>query len=164
MGVGAIPGCPLNNSSLSTISIRPVTKLLLPIGKTDSANQELRLRFVSVWWSLPQIRLEDQLPPGIGLKYSTDAVVRVSSPGSSASGLVRCPTDTCAAQNLLNTTVSLGKLRGRFHEYRGIPVLVTYHPAYLLPHRSPEKKRDVWDDMKVLLTRMGRPIPARSSS
>jgi uracil-DNA glycosylase len=67
----------------------------------------------------------------------------------------------CAAQNLLNTTAPIGKLRGRFHEFRGIPVLVTYHPAYLLPHRSPEKKRDVWEDMKMLLTRMGRPIPEK---
>src|SRR5262245_28613687 len=72
-----------------------------------------------------------------------------------------CALGSCAAQNLLNTSTSIGKLRGRFHEFRGIPVLVTYHPAYLLPHRSPEKKRDVWEDMKVLLTRMGRPIPAR---
>ena len=67
-----------------------------------------------------------------------------------------------AASALLGTTQSLGKLRGRFHEYKGIPVMVTYHPAYLLPHRSPEKKRDVWEDMKMLLTRMGREIPART--
>ena len=65
----------------------------------------------------------------------------------------------CAAQNLLQTTVPLGKLRGKFHQYRGIPVLCTYHPAYLLPHRAPEKKADVWEDMKMLLTAMGRPIP-----
>ena len=61
-----------------------------------------------------------------------------------------------AVTNLLNTTQALGKLRGRFHDYQGIPVMVTYHPAYLLPHRSPEKKRDVWEDMKMLLTKMGR--------
>jgi DNA polymerase len=66
----------------------------------------------------------------------------------------------CAAQNLLNTTLSIGKLRGQFQEYRGIPVLCTYHPAYLL--RSPDKKRDVWEDMKKLLQRLGRPIPAGS--
>lgn len=65
----------------------------------------------------------------------------------------------CAAQNLLSTTLSVGKLRGRLHEYNGIPVLVTYHPAYLLPGRSPHKKRDVWEDMKMLLNAMGRPIP-----
>jgi uracil-DNA glycosylase len=62
----------------------------------------------------------------------------------------------CAAQNLLNTKLSIGKLRGQFHEYRGIPVLCTYHPAFLL--RSPDKKRDVWQDMKQLLQRLGRPV------
>jgi DNA polymerase len=72
-----------------------------------------------------------------------------------------CALGGCAAQNLLGTTMSLGRLRGRFHDYKGIPVLCTYHPAYLLPHRSPEKKRDVWEDMKLLLARMGRPIPQR---
>lgn len=72
-----------------------------------------------------------------------------------------CALGSCAAQNLLNTTTSLGKLRGRFHDYHGIPVLVTYHPAYLLPHRNPDKKKDVWEDMKMLLARMGKPIPRK---
>ena len=65
----------------------------------------------------------------------------------------------CAAMNLLQTNVPIGKLRGRFHDFKGIPVLATYHPAFLLPHRSPSKKKDVWEDMKMLLTRMGRTIP-----
>jgi DNA polymerase len=79
-----------------------------------------------------------------------------------------CTLGGCAAQNLLQTTQSLGRLRGRFHDYKGIPVLCTYHPAYLLPHRSPDKqtelerKKAVWEDMKLLLARMGRPVPARS--
>jgi DNA polymerase len=72
-----------------------------------------------------------------------------------------CALGSTAATYLLNTTQSIGKLRGRFHDYRGIPVLCTYHPAFLLPHRSPEKKREVWEDMKRLLERMGRPVPAR---
>jgi uracil-DNA glycosylase family 4 len=72
-----------------------------------------------------------------------------------------CTLGGCAAQNLLNTTMSLGKLRGRFHDYRGIAVLCTYHPAYLLPHRSPEKKREVWEDMQLLIARMGRILPGR---
>lgn len=67
-----------------------------------------------------------------------------------------CALGACAAQNLLDTKAPIGRLRGQFHAYRGIPVLCTYHPAYLL--RSPEKKRDVWEDMKKLLHRMGRPI------
>src|ERR1019366_8971915 len=52
----------------------------------------------------------------------------------------------CAANNLLQNTISVGKLRGRFHQYKDIPVMVTYHPAYLLPHRSPQSKREVWED------------------
>lgn len=51
-----------------------------------------------------------------------------------------------AAQNLLDTKVPIGKLRGNFHDYRGTKVMPTFHPAYLL--RDPHKKREVWDDMK----------------
>jgi uracil-DNA glycosylase len=68
----------------------------------------------------------------------------------------------CAATNLLQSTLSVGKLRGRFHDYRGIPVMVTYHPAYLLPHKRPDMKREVWNDMKMLLEKMGRPVPQKS--
>lgn len=64
-----------------------------------------------------------------------------------------------AAQNMLATTTPIGKLRGKFHEYNGVPLMVTYHPAYLLPHRAPHMKAEVWADMKMLLTKMGRPIP-----
>ena len=67
-----------------------------------------------------------------------------------------CALGACAAQNLLDTKAAIGRLRGQLHSYRGIPVLCTYHPAYLL--RSPERKRDVWEDMKKLLERMGRPV------
>lgn len=74
-----------------------------------------------------------------------------------------CALGGCAAQNLLNTTVPLGKLRGRFHDYKGIPVIVTYHPAYLLPHRAPHMKKEVWTDMKMLLARMGRPVPEKTT-
>jgi uracil-DNA glycosylase family 4 len=72
-----------------------------------------------------------------------------------------CALGACAAQNLLGTSLGIGKLRGRFHDYKGIPVMCTYHPAFLLPGRSPHRKRDVWEDMKKLLERMGRPIPGR---
>src|SRR5262249_811754 len=73
-----------------------------------------------------------------------------------------CALGGCAATNLLNTTKSLGMLRGKFHDYKGIPVMVTYHPEFLLPHRSPEKKGEVWEDMKMLLARMGRAVPAKT--
>ncbi len=54
-----------------------------------------------------------------------------------------------AAQNLLQTDTPIGKLRGRVHTLPGseIPVVVTYHPAYLL--RSPAEKRKAWDDLKL---------------
>jgi DNA polymerase len=52
-----------------------------------------------------------------------------------------------AAQNLLGSSTPIGKMRGREYRYAdtGIPVVVTYHPAYLL--RSPLEKRKVWDDL-----------------
>jgi DNA polymerase len=53
-----------------------------------------------------------------------------------------------SAQNLLATDVSLGRLRGRVHEFGpfATPLIVTYHPAYLL--RSPGEKRKAWEDLK----------------
>ena len=53
-----------------------------------------------------------------------------------------------AAQNLLGTTTAIGRLRGQVHRepVSGTPVLVTYHPAYLL--RSPGEKRKSWEDLK----------------
>lgn len=53
-----------------------------------------------------------------------------------------------AAQALLGTQEAVGRLRGRWHDYRGIPLRVTYHPAALL--RNEGYKRDVWEDMKTL--------------
>ncbi|MBI3091398.1 MAG: uracil-DNA glycosylase [Candidatus Tectomicrobia bacterium] len=57
-----------------------------------------------------------------------------------------CTLGTVATQTLLRSQASIGDLRGRFHTYEGIPVMPTYHPAYLL--RNPEQKRAVWEDMK----------------
>jgi len=62
-----------------------------------------------------------------------------------------------AAQTLLETKEGITKLRGRFHDYHGIPLLPTFHPAYLL--RNPAQKKTVWEDMKLLLRHMGRPVP-----
>ena len=50
-----------------------------------------------------------------------------------------------AAQSLLKTSEPIGRLRGRLHEVQGTPVVVTYHPAYLL--RNPVDKGLVWDDL-----------------
>ena len=55
-----------------------------------------------------------------------------------------------AAQNLLKTDAPIGKLRAKLHYYQDIPVVVLYHPAYLL--RSPLEKRRAWDDLRFALT------------
>ena len=54
-----------------------------------------------------------------------------------------------SAQNLLQTDTPIGKLRGRVHRFRdtGIPLVATYHPAYLL--RSPVEKRKAWQDLQL---------------
>jgi DNA polymerase len=57
-----------------------------------------------------------------------------------------------AAQNLLKTDTPIGKLRGRVHRYGDIPLVVTYHPAYLL--RSPSEKRKAWDDLRLAVSSM----------
>jgi DNA polymerase len=54
---------------------------------------------------------------------------------------------TFAAQSLLETKLSIGKLRGSVHRYHGIPVIVTYHPAALL--RNPAWKRPTWEDVQL---------------
>jgi DNA polymerase len=54
---------------------------------------------------------------------------------------------TFAAQTLLNTTLSIGKLRGQIHRYYGVPLVVTYHPAALL--RNPGWKRPTWEDVQL---------------
>ena len=55
---------------------------------------------------------------------------------------------TFATQAILETEVGIGRLRGRFHAMGPIRVMPTYHPAFLL--RSPERKKDVWADMKLV--------------
>ena len=70
-----------------------------------------------------------------------------------------------AVRALLETTSSLGRLRGRFHDFRldpdgpPIKVMPTYHPAYLL--RSPREKGKTWEDMKMVMTELGIEIPER---
>ena len=73
-----------------------------------------------------------------------------------------CCLGTVAAQHLLGTTIPVGKLRGKIHEYRGTKVVVTYHPSYLL--RNPAAKKDTWADIRILLSEMGLPVPERTGS
>ena len=63
-----------------------------------------------------------------------------------------CCLGAVAAQNLLDCTTPIGKLRGVLHDYLGIRVVCTYHPAYLL--RNPPAKKSTWEDIQLLLDAM----------
>ena len=58
-----------------------------------------------------------------------------------------------AAQALLRDQTPITRLRGQWREYEGIPVMPTFHPAYLL--RSPQEKAKVWEDLQRVMARLG---------
>lgn len=64
-----------------------------------------------------------------------------------------------AVRSVLNTTAPVGRLRGKFHSYKGARVMVTYHPSYLL--RNEDAKRFTWEDMQMLMKAMGLTIPGK---
>jgi DNA polymerase len=64
-----------------------------------------------------------------------------------------------AAQTLLRETTPISRLRGRWFEYGGAKLMPTFHPAYLL--RSPEEKKKAWEDLKVVMAELGRPLARR---
>jgi uracil-DNA glycosylase family 4 len=63
-----------------------------------------------------------------------------------------------AVQGLLGIRSSMRELRGRWHDYNETPLMITYHPAYLLRNQMPSEKRKVWEDMLLVLERLERPI------
>lgn len=62
-----------------------------------------------------------------------------------------------AMEGLLNKS-GIMKLRGQWHTYRGIPLMPTYHPAYLLRNQSFAEKRKVWEDLMAVMEKLGLPI------
>jgi DNA polymerase len=58
-----------------------------------------------------------------------------------------------ACQTLLQTTTSMSKIRGQWHEYEGIKFMPTFHPAYLL--RNPPAKKFVWEDLQAVMKELG---------
>ena len=59
---------------------------------------------------------------------------------------------------LLGSAAPLSTVRGRWLDFRGIPLMATYHPAYLLRNQSISEKRKVWEDMLQVLERLEKPI------
>lgn len=65
-----------------------------------------------------------------------------------------------AAHTLLQSTVPISKLRGKFHDYHGIPLMPTFHPSFLLRNRgNTEIYWTVWEDMTQVLKRLNMPVP-----
>lgn len=68
-----------------------------------------------------------------------------------------CLLGKSAAQAVLDTVAPMAQLRSRWHRHKGIPTIVTYHPAYLL--RNPASKKEAWEDLKMLMKAMGIAAP-----
>jgi DNA polymerase len=66
-----------------------------------------------------------------------------------------------AVRSLLDVQLGITKMRGHWYTFRDIPIMPTFHPAYLL--RNPPAKKEVWDDMKAVLQKLGRELPKKSS-
>ena len=64
-----------------------------------------------------------------------------------------------AMKALLDIQLGITKMRGHWYTFRDIPIMPTFHPAYLL--RNPAAKKEVWDDMKAVLEKLGRKVPKR---
>ena len=63
-----------------------------------------------------------------------------------------------AVEGLLGTRGTMREMRGRWHSHHDTPLMITYHPSYLLRSPAPTEKRKVWEDMLQVLERLGRPI------
>jgi DNA polymerase len=64
-----------------------------------------------------------------------------------------------ALRALLDVQLGITKMRGNWYNFRGIPIMPTFHPAYLL--RNPAAKKEVWQDMQTVLAKLGREVPKR---
>ncbi len=91
----------------------------------------------------------------------TDACIRfLSQQIEAVNPAFICTLGNTAVGALLKTDKPVSAMRGRFYNYKGIKLLPTYHPDYLLRH--PGRKRDVWEDMKMLMKEMNmQPTPQK---
>ena len=66
-----------------------------------------------------------------------------------------------AVEGLLGKTIGITKLRGTWQTYRGIPLMPTFHPAYLLRNQAMSEKRKVWEDMLQVMEKLEMPISTK---
>jgi DNA polymerase len=69
-----------------------------------------------------------------------------------------------AMEGLIGSTEPMGRLRGRWHDFQGTPLMATYHPAYLLRNQALSEKRKVWEDMLMVLERLGKTITEKQQN
>ena len=67
-----------------------------------------------------------------------------------------------STQYMLQTKNSMGRMRGQWHEWRGIKLMPTYHPAYVLRNPTYETRSAVWEDLKKVLAEIGLPVPKKN--
>jgi len=69
-----------------------------------------------------------------------------------------------AVEGLLGKTIGITRLRGQWRSYRGIPLMPTFHPSFLLRPDGTREKRKVWEDMMQVMERIGMPISERQQN
>ena|SRR5450432_906350 len=69
-----------------------------------------------------------------------------------------------AAQHMLQTKISMGKLRGQWHDWRGTKLMPTYHPAYVLRSYTFETRSAVWNDLQMVMRELDLPMPKKKSA
>jgi DNA polymerase len=69
-----------------------------------------------------------------------------------------------SAKYMLNTSSTMGRLRGIWQQWRGIKLMPTYHPSYLLRSYTPENRAAVWSDLKKVMAELGMKAPARGAA
>jgi DNA polymerase len=67
-------------------------------------------------------------------------------------------------EGLLGKTVGITRLRGNWQMYRGIPLMPTYHPAYLLRNQAMSEKRRVWEDMLQVMAKLGMAVTEKQQN
>jgi DNA polymerase len=68
-----------------------------------------------------------------------------------------------AAKYMLQSSLSMGRLRGVWHNWRGIRLMPTYHPAYLLRAYTDENRAAVWSDLKLVMAEIGLALPIKKT-
>jgi uracil-DNA glycosylase family 4 len=72
---------------------------------------------------------------------------------------VICSLGSISAHTLLEENTPISKMRGNWYEYRGVPLMPTFHPAYLLRNYNKETRAKVWEDMQKIMARLGGSAP-----